>query len=88
MIRKFKQNDNNLAIAYYRFSSDAQSDASIKQQREAAEKYAKDNGWKIIREYQDEAISGTESERPGFCALLNEEAYYVPPPLLSGSLTD
>ena len=72
MIRKFKQNDNNLAIAYYRFSSDAQSDASIKQQREAAEKYAKDNGWKIIREYQDEAISGTESERPGFCALLNE----------------
>lgn len=31
---EFVQNDNNLAIAYYRFSSHAQNDASIDQQRE------------------------------------------------------
>ena len=29
---EFVQNDNNLAIAYYRFSSHAQNDASIDQQ--------------------------------------------------------
>ena len=31
---EFVQNDNTLAIAYYRFSSHAQNDASIDQQRE------------------------------------------------------
>lgn len=32
--KKFAPNDNNLAIAYYRFSSHSQNDASIDQQRE------------------------------------------------------
>ena len=38
--KKFKQNNNNLAIAYYRYSSHAQNEASIEQQQEAAQKYA------------------------------------------------
>lgn len=33
---EFVQNDNNLAIAYYRFSSHAQNDTPIDQQREQA----------------------------------------------------
>ena len=33
--KKFVRNDNNLAIAYYRYSSSAQNEASIEQQREA-----------------------------------------------------
>lgn len=40
MAKKFVPNDNDFAIAYYRFSSHAQSDASIQQQRDAAQKYA------------------------------------------------
>lgn len=35
MAKKFVPNDNDFAIAYYRFSSHAQSDASIQQQRDA-----------------------------------------------------
>lgn len=34
--KSFTQNDNNLAIAYYRFSSHSQNEASIDQQREQA----------------------------------------------------
>lgn len=36
----FKQNNNNYAIAYYRFSSHSQNEASIDQQREQAQFYA------------------------------------------------
>lgn len=32
--KKFVQNDNNLAIAYYRYSSSSQNDASIEEQQE------------------------------------------------------
>jgi site-specific DNA recombinase len=38
-------------------STDKQ-EASIPAQREAVQKYAKDNGYQIIREYIDEGISG------------------------------
>lgn len=57
--KKFRQNNNNLAIAYYRYSSHAQNEASIEQQQEAAQKYAEAHGYKIIKEYYDKAISGT-----------------------------
>ena len=50
--KKFVQNNNNLAIAYYRYSSHAQNEASIDQQREAAEKYAEAHGY----------LEGLESE--------------------------
>lgn len=35
--KKFVQNNNNLAIAYCRYSSHAQNEASIDQQREHAD---------------------------------------------------
>lgn len=38
--KKFAPNDNNLAIAYYRFSSHSQNDASIDQQRDLAHEWA------------------------------------------------
>lgn len=38
--KEFKQNDNNFAVAYYRYSSHNQRDESIEQQREKAEAYA------------------------------------------------
>ena len=72
MAKKFVPNDNDFAIAYYRFSSHAQSDASIQQQRDAAQKYAAGHGLQIIKEYKDEAISGTTDQRPGFQLMLAE----------------
>ena len=72
MMKKFKQNDNNYAIAYYRFSSHAQNEASIEQQREQAMRYAKEHGLIIIKEYSDKAITGTTDERPGFQQMLAE----------------
>ena len=72
MAKKFVPNNNDFAIAYYRFSSHAQSDASIQQQRDAAQKYAAGHGLQIIKEYKDEAISGTTDQRPGFQLMLSE----------------
>ncbi len=66
------QHKNKSAIAYYRYSSHSQNEASIDQQREAAQKYAKEHGITIIREYIDEGISGTTDERPGFQQMLYE----------------
>lgn len=70
--KKFHANDNNLAIAYYRFSSHSQNDASIDQQRELAHTWADTHGYKIIKEYEDAAISGTTEDRPGFRQMLSE----------------
>ena len=64
MAKKHSYNDNNMAIAYYRFSSHSQNEASIDQQREAAQKYAAAKGYTIVREYEDRAISGTTEDRP------------------------
>ena len=62
MAKSFKQNNNNYAIAYYRFSSHAQNEASIDQQREQAVLYAQNHGLTIIKEYTDEAISVTRED--------------------------
>ena len=48
MKKQFIQNDNNMAVAYYRFSSHAQNEQSIDQQRELAEEYAKIHGLKEL----------------------------------------
>lgn len=71
-LKKFKQNDNNLAIAYYRFSSHSQNEASIDQQREQAQAFAKAHGYNIVKEYEDAAMSGTTSDRPQYQLMLSE----------------
>lgn len=50
------------AVAYYRMST-AQQDTSIEQQRTEVEKYAAEHGFKIIREYIDEGVSGDDTEK-------------------------
>ena len=70
--KKHQANDNNLAICYYRFSSHSQNEASIEQQRDAAHKWATAKGFTIIKEYEDRAISGTTSDRPGYQQMLFE----------------
>ena len=81
-LKKYKYNDNNLAICYYRFSSHAQNEASIDQQREQAKFFAQTHDLKIIKEYSDEAISGTTDNRPGFQQMLSEVAKLKPSTLI------
>lgn len=80
--KKFAPNDNNLAIAYYRFSSHSQNEASIEQQRELAHEWADAHGFKIVQEYEDAAISGTTDARPGFQQMLSEVAKIRPHTLI------
>ena len=82
MAKKQSYNDNNMAIAYYRFSSHSQNEASIDQQREAAQKYAAAKGYTIVREYEDRAISGTTEDRPGFQRMLAEVGKMRPAALI------
>ena len=81
--KKSKLNDNNLAIAYYRYSSHSQNEASIDQQRELAHEWADAHGLKIVREYEDAAISGTKEDRPGFRLMLSEVAKIRPNTLIA-----
>lgn len=69
---RFIQNPGNNAICYYRYSSDAQRDVSIVQQKDAAHDYAKAHGYHIIKEYDDPAYSGTRDDRPAFQLMLYE----------------
>lgn len=64
--KKTELNDNTLAIAYYRFSSHSQNEATLEQQRELAHSREDAHGFTIVREYEDAAISGTTDARPGF----------------------
>lgn len=70
--KKFQQNPGNNAICYYRYSSAAQRDVSIDEQRRAAHEYAEKHGLHIIKEYIDRAISGTRNDRPQFQLMLSE----------------
>ena len=80
--KKFVPNDNNLAIAYYRFSSHSLKEACIDQQRYLALDWADAHGFKIVQEYVDAAISGTTDARPGFQQMLSEVAKIRPHTLI------
>ena len=60
------------AVAYIRMSSD-QQEASPDQQRDEVAKLAKRKGFRIVREYFDEAISGDEtSKRKSFQQMIRD----------------
>ena len=81
--KKFVQNDNNIAITYLRYSSHAQNDASIEQQRELAEQLANDKGLTIVKHFEDRAISGRTENRPGFQSMLSEIGKIKPAALIT-----
>lgn len=62
--------ENNIAVAYARYSSDNQSDESIDGQLRAIRKYAEANNIIIISEYIDRAKSATSAKRPAFQKML------------------
>ena len=51
-----------LAAIYARFSSDQQREESIDAQVRACEEYAERNGYKVVKVYADEAVSGKGSK--------------------------
>ncbi len=55
---------------YARYSTEKQNETSIDGQFRTCEEYAKRQGWKIVRRFSDEAISGAKTDRPGYQALL------------------
>ena len=58
---------------YARYSSDNQRESSITQQFRNCEEFAnRQEGWKIIQRYKDEAISGATSEREGYQTMLRD----------------
>ena len=55
---------------YARFSTDLQNPASADDQLRQCRAFAAREGWDVVAEYRDEAISGTQRDRPGLNALL------------------
>lgn len=56
--------------AYCRFSSDAQRETSIRDQLRNIETYCDRLGWPRPALYQDQAISGSRNDRPGYRAMM------------------
>jgi len=61
-----------IAALYARYSSDNQREESIVAQLRAGREYSKRHGYSIIKEYADEAYSGTNDNRPGFQQMLQD----------------
>ena len=57
-------------VLYGRYSSDKQSETSIEQQFKACREYCQRNGYTIIAEYSDEAMSGRTDARPQFQRMI------------------
>lgn len=58
------------AALYARFSSNMQREASIIDQFRNLERYAEQEGWQVVARFEDQAISGSKNDRPGYQAML------------------
>ena len=59
-------------VLYCRYSSHAQREVSIDQQVKACKQYAESNGIKILKVYDDRAMTGTNDRRPKFQQMISE----------------
>ena len=57
-------------VIYSRYSSDQQRATSIEDQARNCRKRAQGEGWEIVHEYADAAMSGADSARPQYQAML------------------
>jgi site-specific DNA recombinase len=56
-------------LGYVRRSTDKQ-DLSLEQQREKLQAFAASRGWELVEVFEDDAISGSEMNRPGLRAMM------------------
>ena len=61
---------------YARYSSDQQREASIADQLRDCRAFAKREGWTVLHEYHDSAMSGASRHRPGLQSLLHAASQY------------
>ena len=62
------------AVIYARFSSHNQTEQSIEGQLKVCHEFAQKNGYTIVGEYIDRAISGTTDARPDFLRMIEDSA--------------
>lgn len=62
------------AVIYARYSSHAQREESIEGQLRVCYDYAAREGFSIVNEYIDRAVSGTTDERPAFRRMISDSA--------------
>jgi DNA invertase Pin-like site-specific DNA recombinase len=60
------------AVAYARYSSDLQREASIADQVRLCRKRIEQEGWQYLHTYTDRAVSGASALRPGYQSLLED----------------
>ena len=65
-------NSSTYAVAYYRYSSNSQTEASIERQQMICREYASNNNIVILHEYIDRACTGTNTNRDGLVQLLSD----------------
>ncbi len=63
------------AVCYYRYSSANQTEQSIEGQQRVCLEYAKRNGYNVIHEYVDRAISGMSDNRPEFQQMVKDSRF-------------
>ena len=63
---------NNNAVIYARYSSHRQDEQSIEGQLHVCHEYAKRNGFTVVGEYIDRAISGRSDDRPQFQQMIDD----------------
>ena len=66
-----------LAALYARYSSDNQRAESITAQFRYGREYCQRNGLTIVKEYKDEAFTGTSANRPGYQQMLADAKRHV-----------
>ena len=60
------------AVIYARYSSDQQREASIEDQIRVCERRIEREGWTLLHNYHDRALSGASRLRPGYQKLLED----------------
>lgn len=65
------------AVIYARYSSAGQRDESIEGQIRECTEYAEKNGFRIIREYTDKALTGRTDRRPGFQQMITDSDKHI-----------
>lgn len=64
--------DLSEGVIYARYSSHSQRDVSIEQQIRACKLFAERHGVKVVKIYEDRALTGTNDKRPGFQQMIQD----------------